>query len=115
MTCGGSASIARTAVSGLDVEQTRLNVSAGNVANQNTPGYRAGRVTSQNLPNGGAAAIVTWSSAIPPVEPGEEVPSSSDLTTDLVDQHIALRGYEANLAVLKAARDAEKHLLSVFA
>ena len=35
-------SIARTAVSGLDVEQTRLTVSAGNVANQNTPGYRAG-------------------------------------------------------------------------
>ena len=57
----------------------------------------------------------TWSAAIPPGESGEAAPSGSDLTTELVDQRVALRGYEANLAVLKAARDTEKHLLSVFA
>ena len=108
-------SVARVALSGLEVESTRLAVSAGNVANQNTPGYRARRVTSENLPHGGAAAIVSWSSAIGPVEPGTEVPSNSDLTTDLVEQRVARRGYEANLAVLKAARDTEKTLLSVFA
>jgi len=107
--------VARLAVSGLDVAQTQLAVSAGNVANLNTPNYRPARVTSQSLPNGGAAAIVTLSGAGAPEAAGAEAPSGTDLTTELVDQRVALRGYEANLAALKAANDREKRLLSVFA
>ncbi len=108
-------SITRASLSGVRVEETRLAVSATNVANVNTPGFRSGRVASEDLPGGGAAVIVRWSSAIPPVEPGVETPSNTELATEFVDQQGALAGVRANVAVLRATHEAEKSLLDVLA
>ena len=107
-------SIARASLSGVQVEERRLAVSAANVANVNTPGYRSRGVASEDV-RGGAAVIVRWSSAIAPVEPGAAAPSNTELVTEFVDQQGALLGVRANVAVLRATRDAEKRLLDVFA
>ena len=108
-------SIARASLSGVQVEERRLAVSAANVANVNTPGYRSRGVASEDVRGGGAAVIVRWSSAIAPVEPGAAAPSNTELVTEFVDQQGALLGVRANVAVLRATRDAEKRLLDVFA
>ena len=51
------------ASSGLSAARMRLDASAGNVANMNTPGYRAQRVVQQAAPEGGVDASVQRANA----------------------------------------------------
>lgn len=83
-------SLAVTALSGLQAAQTRLQVSANNVANAQTEGFQREVVQQQANPNGGVSTRVE---KLP--EPG------ADLATDLVEQKMAAYSFQANLKVLK--------------
>ena len=52
-------------VSGLRVHQTKMDVVGNNIANVNTAGYKANRITFSDVfsqTNAGAAAIIAFSS-----------------------------------------------------
>jgi flagellar basal body rod protein FlgC len=94
------------AQSGLEAASTRVDVSAGNVANTLTGGFVPSRVTSAEARGGGVASSVAR-----PRDPVAEAradaallaTSRTDLVTELVAQQEAARLFQANLASLKTA------------
>lgn len=97
------------ALSGLTAASTRLDAHAQNVANLQSEGYAPVAVTQEALPQGGTVATVSR----------EELASDAalagtvDLAKELVGQLTARRAYEANLATLRAADEAEQSVLDV--
>ena len=83
-------SLSSIASSGLAAAQLRLGASAGNVANLNTPGYRAQRVAQQAAPEGG----VTTSLQRAPAQ-------GVSLETEVVDQLAAKQAFLANVQTLR--------------
>lgn len=83
-------SLVSFAQSGLAAAQLRLDASAGNIANMNTPGYRAQRVEQQAQAGGGVDARVN---RVP--EPGVS------LEQEIVDQLAASHAFKANLHSLR--------------
>lgn len=79
-----------TAQSGLRVAQQRLDASAHNVANQQTPGFRRQQVQQQSLPDNGGVQAQTARAA-----PGMQ------LEQEAVEQISASYAYLANLQVLR--------------
>jgi len=86
------ASISSIALSGMNAAQTQLNVSAHNVANLSTEGFKRQGVVQAEQPGGGVKATVTRS----PVE-------GAALATDIVSQLQAKNSFLANLAVFKTS------------
>ena len=78
-------SLTTIASSGLSAARMRLDASAGNVANMNTPGYRAQRVVQQAAPEGGVDASAEGVS----------------LEQEVVDQLAAKQAFMANLQTLR--------------
>ncbi|MCB1978689.1 MAG: flagellar basal body protein [Burkholderiaceae bacterium] len=78
------------ATSGLAAAQLRLDASASNVANLNTPGYRARQVAQQATPGGGVAASVQRADA-----------EGVSLEKEIVDQLAAKQAFLANLQTLR--------------
>jgi flagellar basal-body rod protein FlgC len=107
------------AVSGLVAEGKRLAVSANNVANVSTPGFRFGTATNVDLPGGGVLTAIDPGgvpAAARAVRASEEadrdaVLSEVDLGAEVVAQVSARRGFEANLATLRATDEATRALL----
>lgn len=85
-------SIQATAVSGLHAAQARLSVSAHNIANAATPGFRRQQLALSTDAGGGVAATVVRAP-----EPG------AALERDVVDQLQARHEFAANLAVFRTA------------
>lgn len=83
-------SVSAIALSGLNAASAALGVSAHNVANAMTPGFRRQAVAQQARAEGGV--VVTIGVA---AEPG------TSLETDLVQQRLAMHAFEANLATLR--------------
>ena len=98
MRVGNSQSIA---MSGLQAARVRMQNAAHNVANLNTPGFTASRVSQQASPNGGVQA----SCYVP------NKPNPTDLTSEVLEQKFALRAYQANLAVMRSAHEMDEALL----
>lgn len=96
--------LSSTALSGLNAAQTRLNSSANNIANLNTPDFRRDEVSAQARAEGGVDVSVQKADA-----PG------SDLVRDVVDQKLATYEFKANLQVLKTAREMTGSLLDALA
>ena len=80
----------RIALSGLNAAQTDLNVTAHNIANTPTPGFRRQSVARQAIEGGGVSAAVTQAA-----EPG------ASLAEDIVTQMSASYTFKANLKLLK--------------
>jgi len=78
------------ASSGLSAARMRLDASAGNVANMNTPGYRAQRVVQQAAPEGGVDASVQRADA-----------EGVSLEQEVVDQLAAKQDFMANVQTLR--------------
>lgn len=105
------ASATGIAQSGLEVASLTLDVSAHNVANTLTEGFRPGRVEPAELEAGGVTATVTR-----PPDPLAEVradrallvPSNVDLARELTSQTRAAAVYRANLAALETAQQLER-------
>lgn len=86
------ASLASIALSGMNAAQTQLQVSANNVANLATPGYRREDVM-QTPQAGGGVQTRTVQAAV----------AGSSLETDVVAQLQARNSFLANLAVFKTS------------
>ena len=86
------------AMSGLNAASTRLNVSAHNIANSQTPGFKRQEVEQTALAEGGVS--VTLDSA----ETAQAAPLDN-LTEDLVAQMAAAYEFKANLKVIQTQQD----------
>lgn len=101
-----------TALSGLSAFMKQLNVSAHNLANVNTDGFKRSETTFTEAPSGGVLPIIQKDNSSGPTVLRNSsqgfVPieiSNVDIGTELVNQMIAQRGFEANLRTMKTADD----------
>lgn len=94
------ASISSIALSGMNAAQTQLNVSAHNVANLSTEGFKRQQTVQTEQPDGGVKTSVTRS----PVE-------GNALEADVVSQLQAKNAFLANLAVFKTSNQMAGALL----
>lgn len=107
-----------SALSGLQLQSRRLEVSAHNVANASTDGYRAQTVVAEEIVTGGVTSSVQPTGDPAPfrLEAGDLIEASNtDLATEVVTQISARAAYGANLAALEATLEAEDALLDLFA
>ena len=84
-----------TALSGMNVAQTRLDVAANNIANLNTDSFARKEVVQADLPQGGATVADVKAA----------VQSGSNLEADMVTLLQARNTYMANLSVFKSNND----------
>ena len=92
--------------SGMRASTLRLQSSAHNVANLNTDGFDPLRVVQQDRANGGVSATVeTVNTQNPTIQRGSDIveTSGTDLGEEMVEQLVAQRSHEANIATLRTA------------
>lgn len=97
-------SLSSTALSGLHAASLRLQSSAHNIANAQTPGFRRQLVQQAAEPAGGVRADVAQAAV-----PGEA------LAQDIVEQMAASGVYRANVQTLRTERELSGRLLDVLA
>ena len=95
-------------ISALRAFVTKLNVTADNIANVNTDGFKKNRATLQEDQNGGVRVEIRRDNSpgflYDTVENGEKVEketSNVDLTEEIPDLMITKRAYQANLKTLE--------------
>lgn len=96
-----NSSVSAIASSGLRAAQMRVDVSANNVANASTPGFRPQSVQEEAVPGqGGVAARVKPATG---AQGGDAAaaPSGTSLEGEAVDQLSASYAFTANLQVLR--------------
>lgn len=99
-------------VSGLQAARTVLDVSAYNIANVSTDGFRPQRVELRAVePRGGVAATVTQA-AEGPTAPGL---SGTDVPAEMVNTIIAKHTYAANAQMLNVLSQRDRYLLDILA
>jgi flagellar hook protein FlgE len=100
-----------SAISGISSNTTRAAVAANNIANANTSGFKASRVTVESSGSGRQETHITEST-----EPGSLIPRSADLpegaeleetsNVDLAEEFVQLQiaehGYSASATVIRA-------------
>jgi flagellar basal body rod protein FlgC len=94
------------AMSGLNAASTRLNVSAHNIANSQTPEFRRQQVEQTALAEGGVSVSLDTASEF------ESAPLAS-LTEDVVQQMSAAYAFKANLKVIQTEQDLLGQLLDL--
>jgi flagellar hook-associated protein FlgK len=94
------ATISNIALSGMSAAQAQLNVSANNIANMNTEGFKRQELQQSQQTGGGVTTTVTRS----PTE-------GSALEADIVSQLQAKNAFLANLAVFKTSNQMTGALL----
>ena len=103
------------ALSGMQAAQTQLNVTAQNVANSETPGYKAARVDLVDLSTGGVGVAGISNDSTPgPVTPDGKQGSNVDLASEMINLTRAQLLYSANAAVLKVGQQMTGSLLDIF-
>jgi len=85
-------SVSSISLSGMQAAQTRLDVSANNIANSDTEGFHRQEVVQQADPAGGVDTSIERSS----------VPGAA-MIDDVVNQIAAKQDFLANLAVFKSS------------
>lgn len=90
-----SPSASAIGLSGLRAAQTRLDTSAHNVANAQTPGFQ--RHSVQQTAVAGQGGVQTQVQREPAEQPGD----LSTLAQDLVEQRMALYSFAANLKTIE--------------
>ena len=105
-----------SATAALSAESVRLGVSASNVANVSTDGYRAMHATNEATASGGVRARIdepaTPAGQVLTGDDGRErVLSNVDLGGEVVTQISAQHAFEANLAVLRTSDEMLKALI----
>lgn len=99
-----------TALSGLAAYAKHVEVTAHNVANVNTNGFKKSRTEFVALETGGVLPIIRKNETAGPVilnntgyGPSQLELSNVDLGEEAVNQIIGQRGFEANLQAIKTA------------
>jgi flagellar basal-body rod protein FlgC len=92
------------ASSGLLAAQYELAVSANNIANADTPGYKAQRADLVDISGGGVAVAGTTADPAPgPILPDGSQGSNVDLASEVVNTIQASTLYTANAVVFRTA------------
>lgn len=89
-------------VSALSAYTTRLNVTANNVANMNTEGFRPSEATTNESAGGGVSATIRQHE-IPEVE----------MTKEMVDLTITEIGFKANLKAIRTEDEIAGSILDI--
>lgn len=97
-------SVLDIALTGLQAASTRIGVSANNVANSTTPGFKADEVVQSSQENGGVIVDVR-STGVEGVSLDQEV----------ANQLVASYDYKANLQVIKTQKELDQSLLDITA
>lgn len=84
-------------LSGIRTSAQAVGVASNNIANVNTPGYKAQELQQRDLPQGGVEASGIRESQEAPREGGSNV----DLASEVVNLKTDAIGYQANLKFLK--------------
>ncbi len=90
------------AVSALSAYRTRLNVTANNVANMNTEGFKTSEATMNTVPGGGVSASIRQL-AIPEV----------DFAKEMVNLITAESGFKANLKTVQTQDEITQSILDI--
>jgi flagellar basal-body rod protein FlgC len=92
------------AASGFEMAQYELVVGANNIANAETPGYKAQRADLVDLSGGGVAVAGTTTDPTPgPILPDGSQGSNVDLVHETVNTLQARNLYTANAAIFRTA------------
>lgn len=101
-----------SALSGISAYAKQIEVSANNVANVNTDGFKKSHTELVSVGTGGVLPVVRKDDSSGPTVlsdrgrgPTLVELSNVDLAEETVDQIIAQRGFEANVSTLKTADD----------
>ncbi|EGB13252.1 protein of unknown function DUF1078 domain protein [Pseudodesulfovibrio mercurii] len=103
-------------VSALSALSTVQEVSANNIANMNTDGFRAGAVSLESGPGGQGVEVasITESTAPGAFINGVET-SNTDVGREMVDMIVTSRAFEANTTFIRASEEMTGHLLDMIA
>jgi flagellar hook protein FlgE len=101
-----------SALSGLIAFSTEINVTAHNIANVGTDGFKPSRTEFGAVESGGVRATIQRSETASPTilndrvyGPAQLELSNVDLVEESVHRIVAQRGFEANLKALQTADD----------
>jgi flagellar hook protein FlgE len=104
-------------LSGLDFAQRSLAVSANNVANVNTPGFKASEAVGTALAGGGVSTAVRPTRAAPDeignLDGSYTIGSNTDLVHELVSRSVAVAAYRANLSAIRSEDQMTRTLLRI--
>jgi flagellar hook protein FlgE len=98
---------------------TKLDVTANNLANAGTAGFKKSRADFQEAPPGGVkvsiSTVDTPGSPLPPAEGEREYQESSNvsLAEEMVNLIITQYTFSANLKTLQAGEEMQKNLLDI--
>jgi len=106
-----------SALSGMQAASAMLNVAASNIANLNTPGYKARQLVLADQPGTDQVSIgsITTDPAHGPSLSNGSEGSNVDLTNQIVALSSAKNLYNANAAVIRAENQMTGSLLDVLA
>lgn len=109
------------ALSGLTAFSTQIDVTAHNVANVNTNGFKKSRTEFVAVETGGVRSVIQKNETAGPTVlndtgygPAQLELSNVDLGEEAVNQIIGQRGFEANLNVLNTADELLGSLLDIY-
>jgi flagellar basal-body rod protein FlgC len=101
-----------SALSGLTAFSTQIDVTAHNVANVNTNGFKKSRTELVAVETGGVLPVIQKNQSADPFilnntgyGPAQLELSNVDLGEEAVNQILAQRGFEANISTLKTVDD----------
>ncbi len=117
--------VSTVALSGFNASEARLQAAANNIANANTPNFRAGAVAQTT--NGDGSVSTQFVAANPPPPPPVSISQTTqdaqsaspqgtndvDIATDLVNSNFATYSAQADLKVLKTQDNLNKYLLDI--
>jgi flagellar basal-body rod protein FlgC len=114
------------AVTGMQLQSKRIDITSQNVSNADTPGYRRKILSVEQAPTAADAFIATrvdldeteGERSYDPASPmadaeGYVTASNVSLVTEMADMREANRGYEANLNSFRQARSMYQSLLDI--
>lgn len=103
-------------LSALSALGTAQAVSANNVANVNTDGFKASDVSLETGPDGQGVRVgsIQESTSAGPIF-GEVERSNTDLGREMVDMMTTSRAFSANVAAVRVSEEMTGHLLNMIA
>ena len=115
--------VSTVALSGFNASEARLSAAANNIANANTPAYRAQAVAQSTNKDGSVSTQFVAQNPPPPpttttnsaqnVSQSPQQGNDVDIATDLVNANFATYSAQADLKVLKTQDQLNKSLIDI--
>ena len=99
-----------TALSGLRAASKKLQNSANNIANIQTPGFKKGRIDLISISSGGVRVVKTGNTKSPATI---EMLNNVDNTSEVVNQIITKLTFKANAKVIKSTNELIGSILDI--